>query len=116
MNQEMFKSFNDQLQQVFAPLNQFNQLVAENIEQLSRIQLESLKAYSTLGNEQVKSATSISDGQSLATHGSKQLELITKVSQQLMEDSQKFTQIGQSFKQAADQYVNESTKAAKPAK
>jgi phasin family protein len=45
-------------------------------------------------------------------HGSKQLEIISKVSQQLVEDGQKLAQIGNDFKAAADEISASSIKPA----
>ncbi|USD67576.1 phasin family protein [Vibrio sp. SCSIO 43136] len=113
--QETFKAFTSQLETVTNPFYNFNQLITKNVETLSKIQLESLQAYSTLGNETLQSMAAIKQPQDLAGYGTKQMEVASKISQQLLEDSQKLSQLGQDFKVAADELAAASVQTAKSA-
>ena len=113
--QETFKAFTSQLESVTNPFYNFNQLVTKNIETLTKIQLDSLQAYGALGNESLQSLASLKQPQDIPAYGSKQMEVASKISQQLMEDSQKLTQLGQDFKSAADELTASAVKTAKSA-
>jgi len=113
--QETFKAFTSQLESVTNPFYNFNQLVTKNIETLTTIQLESLQAYSALGNESLQSLASLKQPQDIPAYGSKQMEVASKLSQQLLEDSQKLTQLGQDFKSAADELTASAVKTAQSA-
>ena len=113
--QETFKAFTSQLESVTNPFYNFNQLVTKNIETLTKIQLDSLQAYSALGNESLQSLASLKQPQDIPAYGSKQMEVASKISQQLMEDSQKLTQLSQDFKSAADELTASAVKTAKSA-
>ncbi|GMQ49531.1 phasin family protein [Vibrio sp. 10N] len=102
-NQAALEAVNAQLKTVLNPFANFSQLVAKNVETLSKMQLETLTAYSELTNENLQSLVTIKEPQDLMNHGSKQLEIISKVSQRLLEDGQKLSQIGNDFKAAVDE-------------
>ncbi|MCW8346799.1 MULTISPECIES: phasin family protein [Vibrio] len=112
-NQAAFEAVNAQLQTVINPFANFGSLVAKNMETLSKMQLETLTAYSELSNENLQSLVAIKQPQDLANHGSKQLEIISKVSQRLLEDGQKLSEIGNEFKAAVDEISATSINAAK---
>jgi phasin family protein len=111
-NQESFQAFTSQVQSVLNPFASFSQLVAKNVETLSKMQLETLAAYTELSNENLQSLVNVKQPQDIMAHGSKQLEIISKVSQQLVEDGQKLAQIGNDFKAAADEISASSIKPA----
>ncbi|GMQ48649.1 phasin family protein [Vibrio sp. 10N] len=114
-NQAALEAVNAQLQTVLNPFANFSQLVAKNVETLSKMQLETLTAYSELTNENLQSLVAIEQPQDLMNHGSKQLEIISKVSQRLLEDGQKLSQIGNDFKAAVDEISASTIKADKKA-
>lgn len=114
-SQEAFKAFTSQVESVVNPFYSFNQLVSKNIETLSKIQLKSVQAYSTLGNETLQSLANIKQPQDLASHSTKQMEMMSKFSQQLLEDGQKLSQLSQDFKAAADELAASAIPATKSA-
>ncbi|AVQ87978.1 MULTISPECIES: phasin family protein [Plesiomonas] len=98
MSTEIFKTFADQAQNFYAPVYKYNRLLTENLEQLSKVQLSAAKAYSELGLEQIKAVGDIKDPQSLVAFGNKQLELVNKISKQLLDDTQKLSSMNEQFK------------------
>lgn len=115
MYTEMFKSFSEQTEKSLAPYVKFNKVFTKNIEELTELQLAAVRAYSDLGISQLKAVSEVKDLQSFAEYNSQQLESLTKLSQQLIDDSNKFNAIAQSFKTEVEELVAENVKQATPA-
>ncbi|GMQ48652.1 MULTISPECIES: phasin family protein [Vibrio] len=101
--QKQFEAVTAQLQSFMNPATGFAELIAKNVETVSKMQIETVAAYSQLTNENLQSLVAIKQPQDLVNLGSKQLEAISKVSQRLIEDGQKLSQIGTEFKAAAEE-------------
>lgn len=114
MYTEMFKSFSEQTEKSLAPYVKFNKVFTKNIEELTELQLAAVRAYSDLGISQLKAVSEVKDIQSFAEYNSHQLEALTKLSQQLIDDSNKFNAIAQSFKTEVEELVAENVKQATP--
>lgn len=112
MYTDMFKTFSEQTEKTLAPVTKFNQLFAKNIEQLTELQLAAVRSYSDLGVEQLKAATEVRDVQSLTAFSSKQLQAMTHLSQQMINDSNKLNEIAQNFKTEVDALATENVKKA----
>lgn len=108
MYTEIFSSFAQQTEKALAPYVKFNQLLTQNVEELSAMQQSALRTYSELGIDQMKSASSVTDVQSLAMFGSKQLESLTKLSQQMVEDGNHLSELAQKWKQEMDELTAEN--------
>ncbi|SMY16459.1 phasin family protein [Photobacterium aquimaris] len=115
MYTEMFKSFSDQTEKTLAPYAKFNKVFAKNVEQLTELQLSAVRAYSDLGLKQLKAVSEVKDIQSLTAFNSQQLETLAKLSQQLLDDSNKFSSVAQSFKTEVEEFVADNVKQATPA-
>lgn len=98
MYTDMFKNFSDQTEQTFGPLLKYNQLVARNFTSLTNLQLEAARQYADIGLAQIQANSQIKDVQSLVSSGAKQLETMTKISQQMIEDGKKLAELAQEFK------------------
>ncbi|KMV29031.1 phasin family protein [Photobacterium swingsii] len=114
MYTEMFKSFSEQTEKTLAPYVKFNKLFTKNVEDITELQLAAVRAYSDLGLSQLKAVGEVKDVQSLTAFNSQQLETLTKLSQQLMDDSNKFQSIAQEFKTDVEELVAENVKQATP--
>ena len=115
MYTDMFKSFSEQAEKTFAPLVKFNKLCAKNVEELTHLQLSAARSYSELGLSQLKAATDIKNVQSLVSFNSSQIDALTRLSQQMVEDSKKFSAVAQDFKADCDALVAENVKEVAPA-
>ncbi|MGI2261050.1 phasin family protein [Shewanella sp. GXUN23E] len=115
MYTDMFKMFSEQAEKSLAPYHKFNQLMAKHVEQVTAMQVNAMKAYSELGLAQFKAASEVKDVTSLAVFNSQQMATLTKLSQQLMDDSNKIQNIAKSFKEDVDQLTSDNIKAATPA-
>ncbi|MGF1684035.1 phasin family protein [Photobacterium minamisatsumaniensis] len=115
MYTEMFKSFSEQTEKSLAPYVKFNKMFTKNVEELTELQIAAVRAYSDLGLTQLKAVGEVKDAQSFAEFNSQQLETLTKLSQQLIDDSNKFNSVAQSFKTEVEELVAENVQQATPA-
>jgi phasin family protein len=85
------------------------------VEVLTELQLNAIRTYSEVGLNQMKSASEIKDVTSLAAFNSQQLAVLTKLSQQMMDDSNKLQSIAKEFKDDVEKMTSENLKTVTPA-
>lgn len=115
MYTDFFKTFSDQTEKNLEPYLKFNKLVIKNVEVLTELQLNAIRTYSEVGLNQMKAATEIKDVTSLTAFNSQQLSVLTKLSQQMMDDSNKLQAIAKEFKEDVEKMTSESLKTVTPA-
>ncbi|MBF9003404.1 MULTISPECIES: phasin family protein [Vibrio] len=114
MYTEFFKTFTDQAEKSFEPYTKFNKLMAKNVETLTEMQLKAIQTYSQMGLDQVKAASEITDVTSLTKFNSEQLAVFSKLSEQLVADSNKIQAIAKEFKDDFDSLTTENLKTVTP--
>ncbi|MGF1757153.1 phasin family protein [Photobacterium sagamiensis] len=112
MYPEMFETFTEQTEKTFAPYVKFNQLITKNIEDIVGLQLAAIHKYRDIGLSQLKAAGEVKDVQSLAVCNIQQLENLTKLSQQMNDDSHKLTAMTEKFIKDVDHLIAENAKAS----
>lgn len=115
MYTDFFKTFSDQTEKTMEPYVKFNKLVSKNVEVLTELQLNAVRTYSEMGLAQMKAASEIKDVTSLTAFNSQQLTVLTKLSQQMMDDSNKLQSIAKEFKEDIEQLTSENLKTVNPA-
>ena len=115
MYTDFFKTFTDQTEKSLEPYLKFNKLVTKNVEVLTELQLNAMRTYSDLGLAQMKAASEIKDVTSLTAFNSQQLGALTKLSQQMMEDSNKLQAVAKEFKDDVEQMTTENLTTVTPA-
>ena len=113
MYTDIFKTLNDQSQNAFEPMVKFNQLVAKNFSELTNLQLDSARQYADIGLAQIHMSSQIKDMQTLISSGTKQMETMTRISQQMIEDGKKLSTLANEFKAELDKLVAESVEKKK---
>jgi phasin family protein len=115
MYTDFFKTFSDQTEKSLEPYLKFNKLVTKNVEVLTELQLNAMRTYSEMGLAQMKAASEIKDVTSLTAFNSQQLSVLTKLSQQVMDDSNKLQAVAKEFKDDVEQMTTENLKTVTPA-
>ncbi|ART79057.1 phasin family protein [Oceanisphaera avium] len=110
MYSNMFQNFNEHAEKTFAPVFKFNQLVANNFTALTNLQLDAARQYADIGLAQFQAGNQIKDIQSLMSVGNKQLETMTRISQQMMEDANKLSHLAQEFKTGLESLAADAKK------
>ncbi|NVD07838.1 phasin family protein [Vibrio sp. JPW-9-11-11] len=115
MYTDFFKTFTDQTEKTLEPYVNFNKLVTKNVEVLTELQLNAIRTYSEMGLTQMKAASEVKDVTSLTAFNSQQLSVLTKLSQQMMDDSNKLQSIAKEFKDDVEKMTSENLKTVTPA-
>ncbi|WP_372378839.1 phasin family protein [Vibrio natriegens] len=115
MYTDFFKTFSNQTEKTLEPYLKFNKLVTKNVEVLTELQLNAMRTYSEMGITQMKAASEIKDVTSLTAFNSQQLSVLTKLSQQMMDDSNKLQAIAKEFKEDVEKMTSENLKTVTPA-
>ncbi|MGF1908467.1 phasin family protein [Vibrio kasasachensis] len=115
MYTDFFKNFNDQTAKQLEPYIKFNKLVTKNVEVMTELQLNAVRTYSEMGLTQMKAATEIQDATSFAVFNSQQLNVLSKLSQQMTDDSNKLQSIASEFKDDVEKLTSENLKTVNPA-
>ena len=113
MYSNFFTTLNGQYQNAFAPYLKYNQLIAKSFADITNLQLESARQYAEIGLAQLAVNSQVCDLQTLTTSGMKQLETMTKLSQQLIEDGKKVAALASQFKADLDQIIAEAVPTKK---
>ncbi len=115
MYTDMFKAFSEQTEKTMAPYIKFNRLLAKNVETMTELQLSAVRTYSDLGLAQIKAASEVTDITSLTAFTSQQLASLTKLSQQMIDDSNKLQNVAKEFKEDLEKLTADNMKAVTPA-
>ncbi len=115
MYTDIFKVFTEQSEKTFEPYAKFNKLMTKNVEVLTELQLNAVRSYSELGLAQMKAVSEVKDVTSLASYSSQQLQTLTRLSQQMMDDSTKLQNIAKEFKDDIEALTTENLKSTTPA-
>ncbi len=115
MYTDFFKTFSNQTEKTLEPYLKFNKLVAKNVEALTELQLNAVRTYSEVGINQIKAASEIKDVTTLTAFNSQQLSVLTKLSQQMTDDSNKLQSIAQEFKEDVEKLTSDNLKTVTPA-
>ena len=110
MYSNIFQNFSEHGEKAFAPVLKFNQLVTKNFTALTNLQLDAARQYADIGLAQLQLGGQIKDAQSLVNMGTKQLETMTRISQQMMEDAKKLGELAQEFKAGLDNLTADAQK------
>ncbi len=115
MYTDMFKAFSEQTEKTMAPYIKFNRLLAKNVETMTELQLSAVRTYSDMGLAQIKAASEVTDITSLTAFTSQQLASLTKLSQQMIDDSNKLQNVAKEFKEDLEKLTADNMKAVTPA-
>lgn len=89
--------------------------MTKNVEVLTELQLNAIRTYSEMGLAQMKAASEVKDVTSLASFNGQQLNVLTKLSQQMLDDSNKLQAIAKEFKDDVEKLTSENLKTVTPA-
>ncbi|MGQ4879511.1 phasin family protein [Billgrantia sp. LNSP4103-1] len=107
MQDKMLDEFNQQTRRFFEPMRKLNSLMLGNMEKMTEYQLEALKRYSQMGTERMRSASELRDAQDIQNFGAQQVEMMSELSRQMMEDAQALGEMSQQFRSELERLFGE---------
>ncbi|OBX34049.1 phasin protein [Halomonas elongata] len=111
MQDKMIDAFNEQAREFFTPMRKFNALMLDNMERVTQYQLEAMKRYSQMGTSRLRDATDISDAEGVRDFGTRQVEMMTELSNQMLEDARAMSEMSLRFKSELESLYGESGQA-----
>ncbi|MEC9483424.1 MAG: phasin family protein [Halomonas sp.] len=99
---QFFKTFTEQTRGFFEPMRKINGLMLDNMEKMTQFQLESMKRYSQLGTERLRAASEVKDVEDLQSFTARQTELLSELSQQMMDDARAMTELSLAFRESLE--------------
>ncbi len=144
MNTHFLDNLNEQARKMYEPLTRMNQVMLKNAERMTEFSLNTIKNYSEMGLNHLRQASEVNTPEAATDFSAKQAELVNTISQQIMQDAQRLTELGNAMRNdlmevmgeaysqatadmqaamnpaadqpAAEEKAAEPAKAAKPAK
>ncbi|WP_069385084.1 phasin family protein [Halomonas caseinilytica] len=108
MQDKMIDAFNEQAREFFTPMRKLNALMLDNMERVTQYQLEAMKRYSQMGTSRLRDASDVSDAESMRDFGTRQVEMMTELSNLMLEDARAMSELSLRFKSELERLYGES--------
>lgn len=109
--QDQMKDFMNQFtaepQQMFEPWNKLNQAFLKNAERMTEFSLNTMRSYSEMGLANMRQVAGIDSPESAQDFSSKQAEMLNEISQKMLADAQRMTELGNSMHEEVMQVMGE---------
>lgn len=105
MNQ--FNQFGSDAQKMLEPWTKLNQAFVKNAEMMTEFSLSTIKSYSEMGLENMRQVAGIDSPEAAKEFSDKQAEMLNSISQQMLADAQRMTELGSSMHDEVMQVMNE---------
>ncbi|MDO8330131.1 MAG: phasin family protein [Fluviicoccus sp.] len=98
MNPDFLANFNEQARKMAEPLAKMNQVMLKNAERMTEFSLNTIKNYSELGLNHLRHAAEVKTPEAATDFSAKQTELVNTISQQILQDAQRLTELGNAMR------------------
>lgn len=105
--QDFINQLNDNAQKMFEPLSKLNKAFLKNAEQMTEFSLNTMRSYSEIGLDNLRQVTEIDSPESAKDFSSKQAEMLNGISQQMLSDAQRLTELGKNMQEEVVQVMTE---------
>ncbi|MGP4952943.1 phasin family protein [Psychrobacter sp. T6-1] len=95
MNQ--FNNMSENAQKMFEPWTKLNQAFLKNAEMMTEFSLNTIKSYSEMGLENMRQVSEIDSPESAENFSKKQAEMLNTISQKMLADAKRMTELGSSM-------------------
>lgn len=116
MNDNLIENLTTQATSFYGPMGKINALMVSNIEKVAEFQLGAIKSYAELAMKQWKQVAEIRDIESLKDFGSNQSEVVSELSQKIVEDMKALGEMGMELKTQVEDIVAEAKNPTEEAK
>lgn len=89
--------FNGNAQKMFEPWTKLNQAFLKNAEMMTEFSLNTIKSYSEIGLKNMRQVSEIDSPESAENFKTNQAEMLNAISQQMLADAQRMTELGTSM-------------------
>ena len=93
-SKDYINQFNENTQKIFAPWINLNKAIVKNAEQMAEFSLSTLRTYTEMGLDNMRQLAEIDSTEAARNFSSKQPEVLSHLSQQILADAQRLTELG----------------------
>lgn len=104
--QDYINQFNENAQKMFEPWTKLNQTFLKNAEMLTEFSLNTVKSYSEMGLDSLRKVAQIDSPEAAKEFSSHQAEMLNNISQKMLADAQRMTELGSSMQDEIMQVMN----------
>ncbi len=116
MNTLFSDTFKEQAKKFTDPLQAINRAWVSNLERVTEYSLTTARNYAELGLKQLHAASAVKDPETLTSFQSQQTQLLSELSQMLLKDAERLTEIGNQLRSDLSSVMGQSyQQAAQPA-
>lgn len=105
--QDFINQFNENTQKMFEPWTKLNQAFLKNAETMTEFSLNTIKSYSEMGLENMRQVARIDSPESAKEFNSKQAEMLNVISQQMLADAKRMTELGNNMQEEVMKVLSE---------
>lgn len=105
--QDYINQLNDNAQKMFEPWTKLNKAFLKNAEQMTEFSLNTMRSYSEIGLDNLRQVAEIDSPESAKEFSNKQAEMLNGISQQMLADAQRLTELGKSMQEEVVQVMTE---------
>lgn len=105
--QDFINQFNENTQKMFEPWTKLNQAFLRNAETMTEFSLNTIKSYSEMGLENMRQVAGIDSPESAKDFNSKQAEMLNVISQQMLADAKRMTELGNNMQEEVMKVLSE---------
>ena len=91
---DYINQFNENTQKIFAPWINLNKAIVKNAEQMAEFSLSTLRTYTEMGLDNMRQLAEIDSTEAARNFSSKQPDVLSHLSQQILADAQRLTELG----------------------
>ncbi len=92
--QDYMNQFTGDTKKMFEPWTKLNQAFLKNAEMMTEFSLNTIRSYSEMGLENMRQVAGIDSAESAKDFSTKQAEMLNVISQQMLEDAKRMTELG----------------------
>lgn len=107
MTQEFFNQFGQNTQKMYEPWSKLNKALLKNAELMADFSLSSIKSYSEMGLEHLREYSEVDSPEAAKSFNGKQSEMMNTLSQKILEDTQRLTEIGNEMRNEVSKVMSE---------
>lgn len=95
--QDYFNQFNENTQKMLQPWSKLNKAFVKNAEMMTEFSLDTMRSYSEMGLENMRQVADIGSPETAKDFSNKQVEMLNSISQKMLADAQRLTDLGNSM-------------------
>ena len=105
--QDYINQFNENAQKMFEPWTKLNQAFLKNAEMMTEFSLNTIKTYAEMGLDNMRQVAEIDSAESAKDFSNKQAEMLNTISQKMLADAKRMTDLGSSMHDEVMQVLSE---------